>query len=367
MQRRAFLAAAAGTCASLASQGATLSGSIGLGLNTYCLRALRWHDRQLLDYTASLKLDAIFLQDSIDPDLMAPAHWTQVRDAAKQLGLRLETGGGTILPKSPDQFDQSVKTFEQNIERAKGLGSPVVRCLIAGDRASLPPGPVEQHMETTVKILKAVRSRAMDAGVKLAMENHKDLQAFETRQVIEAAGKEFVGSYLDTGNPVFVLEDPMTTLEELGPYAVTLHLRDSVIYEHPRGVAVQWVPLGEGVVDFKAIIAKARDICPPLHLYVKPITGRPPAILPYLEDSFWTTYTKARSKDLARFIALAKKGRPYEKTVVIEDIPGRKTPDHLIPAIQHQQREHMERSVEYAKNALELGIRWRSASPVRTN
>jgi hypothetical protein len=51
---------------------------------------------------------------------------------------------------------------------------------------------------------------------------------------------------MDTGNPVFVLEHPVTTLETLAPYVVTLHLRDSVIYEHPRGVAVQWVPLGEG-------------------------------------------------------------------------------------------------------------------------
>ena len=49
----------------------------------------------------------------------------------------------------------------------------------------------------------------MDAGVKIAIENHKELQAWETRQVIEAAGKEFVGSYLDTGNPVFVAEDPL--------------------------------------------------------------------------------------------------------------------------------------------------------------
>ena len=38
-----------------------------IGLNTYCLRAFRWHDLKLLEYTASLKLDAVFLQDSLDP------------------------------------------------------------------------------------------------------------------------------------------------------------------------------------------------------------------------------------------------------------------------------------------------------------
>ena len=335
---------------------------IPIGLNTYCLRALKWHDLPLIDYTASLKLDGIFLQDSLDPDVMVPAHWTKVRDYARDHGLqRLETGGGTILPKTPDGFDASVKTLARNIVRAKGLGSPIVRCLLAGERATMPRLPLAQNLEMAVRVLRAVRTQAMEAGIKLAIENHKDIQAFETRQVIETAGKEFVGSYLDTGNPVFVLEDPMTTVEELGPYAVCVHLRDSVIYEHPRGVAVQWVPLGEGVIDFKKIVAKVREICPPVYIYIKPITGRPPAVLPYLEESFWGPNVTERGRDLARFLGLAKKGRPYELPMVIEDIPSRKTPEAFVGAIQYQQREHMERSVEYGKKVLGLGIRWRAS------
>ena len=362
MHRREFLTGLAGTLGAYAAADSGSGKPIPIGLNTYCLRAMKWRDLELIDYTAGLKLDSIFLQDSLDPDVMVPAHWAKVREYAREMGLqRLETGGGVFLPKSADQFDATVATLEQNIVRAKGLGSPIVRGLIAGERATLPPGPVEQHMATAVRVLRAVRSKAMDAGVKIAIENHKDLQAFETRQVIEAAGKEFVGSYLDTGNPVFVLEDPMTTVEELGPYAVCVHLRDSVIYEHPRGVAVQWVPLGEGVVDFKQIVAKVREVCPPVYIYIKPITGRPPAVLPYLEDGFWKSYAGARGRDLARFVALAKKGRPYESPMVIEDLPGRKTPDAFVGAIQYQQREHMERSVEYAKKVLGLGVRWRTA------
>jgi 3-oxoisoapionate decarboxylase len=321
---------------------------------------MKWHDMELIDYTAGLKLDSIFLQDSLDPGVMDPAHWPKVREYAKSKGLeRLETGGPAILPKTPEGFAASVKTLEQHIVRANGLGSPIVRCLLAGERAVMPPVPLEQNLEMAVRILRAVRSRAVDLGVKVAIENHKDIQAFETRRVIETAGKDFVGSYLDTGNPVFVMEDPLTTVEELGPYAVCVHLRDSVIYEHPRGIAVQWVPLGEGVVDFKRIVAKVREVCPPVYIYIKPITGRPPAVLPYLEDSFWTPNTTSRAHDLSRFIALAKKGRPYESPMVIEDLPGRKPPEAFVAAIQYQQREHMERSVEYAKKVLDLGVRWR--------
>ena len=141
----------------------------------------------------------------------------------------------------------------------------------------MPPGPVEPHVETVVRLLREVRSQVKDAGLKIALENHKELNAWQTRELIEAAGSDFVGSYLDTGNPVFVAEDPMTTVEELGPLAVTFHLRDSVVYEHPEGVAVQWVPLGEGTVDFKAIVARAAELMPAsVRVYCKPITARPP-------------------------------------------------------------------------------------------
>ncbi|MBI5083214.1 MAG: sugar phosphate isomerase/epimerase [Acidobacteria bacterium] len=329
-----------------------------MGLNTYCLRALRWTDAQLLDYCASLKLDAIFLQDSLDPKAMDPAHWIEVRQHASRLGLHLETGGGGILPRKAELFDQAVTTLRRNIERAKAMGSPYVRAVIASDRASLPPGPVEQHMETVVRLLRAVRTQVMDAGLKIIIEVHKDLLAWELRQVVETAGKEFVGVYMDTGNPVFVLEHPMTTLETLAPHICSLHLRDSVLYEHPRGVAVQWVPLGEGAVDFKAIMERASALCPNVYVYIKPITGRPPQVIPYLEPGFWKMYPEMRAGDLARFLALAKTGKPYEGHVVIEDLPG-KLPEPFLAAVQYQQREHLERSVEYGKKVLGLGQRWR--------
>jgi sugar phosphate isomerase/epimerase len=337
-----------------------VQGRIPMGLNTYCLRALRWNDAQLLDYCAQLKLDAIFLQDSLDPKAMDPAHWREVREQSVRQGLHLETGGGGIFPKTPEAFQSSVQNILKNAERAKAMGSPIIRCIMAGDRTQLPPGPVEQHIETLVKVLKAARSQVMDAGLKIAIEIHKDLQAWEHRMLIEAAGPEFVGTYLDTGNPVFVMEDPLTTIEELGRYALTVHLRDSVVYETPRGIAVQWVPLGEGTVDFKQVIANVREHCNPVHIYIKPITGRPPAILPIYDPEFWKLYPRARARDLARFMALAKRGQPYQKNGVIEDVPGRPTPPQFVEAMKFQQKEHMERSIEYARKTLDLGVKWRS-------
>lgn len=331
-----------------------------IGLNTYCLRGLKWNDAQLLDYAASLKLDAVFLQDSLDPEAQAPEHWKQVREHAKRLGLHLETGGGAILPRTAAEFNPSLARLRQNIERAHAMGSPVVRALLASDRAHFPPGTVEEHMDTAIRILRAVRVQTVDAGLKIAIENHKDLHAWETRAVIEGAGTDFVGSYLDTGNPVFIFEDPMTTIETLGPLAVTVHLRDSVVYEAPGGAAVQWVVLGDGTNDFRQIVAKVKQVCPPVHIYIKPITGRPPVVMRYLDPETWKRYPRMRASELARFIALAKRGHPYDGRMVVEEVPGTKTTPEYEAALAFQQKADMERSVEYAKKQLDLGVRWRT-------
>ncbi|MCS7043880.1 MAG: sugar phosphate isomerase/epimerase [Bryobacteraceae bacterium] len=329
-----------------------------LGYNTYSLRALRWSDAQLLEFAAARQLDAIFLQDSPDPRAMDPDHWSEVRAMARRLGLHLETGGGGILPRQADGIPQSIATLRRHIQRAAAMGSPFVRCVLAADRASL-PAPVEESMEWAVKILRAVRPELSGQGLRAIIEVHKDLQAWELREVIEAAGRDIAGVYLDTGNPVFVLEHPMTTLETLAPYVDSAHLRDSVIYEHPRGVAVQWVPLGEGVIDFRAFVARLAELCPRVHVYHKPITGRPPAVIPYLEQDYWKMFPRARAADLAKFLDLARRGRPYEGRMVVEDIPGRPVPEAFRAAIQHQQLDHVERGLEYAKKELNLGRRWR--------
>ena len=187
MLRRTFLQT------TLMAPAVPLEGRIPMGLNTYCLRALRWPDARLLDYCAEQKLDAVFLQDSIDPGAMDPAHWREVREQAARLGLHLETGGGGIFPKTPEAFQASVDGILKNVERAKAMGSPIVRCVMASERAALPPGPVERHIETMVKLLRTVRSQVMDAGLKIAIEIHKDLQAWEHRAMIEAAGHRIRG------------------------------------------------------------------------------------------------------------------------------------------------------------------------------
>ncbi len=220
-----------------------------------------------------------------------------------------------------------------------------------------PAQPIERLMESTIQVFRPVHGEARDLNVKIALENHAgDMQAQDVRTIIEESGKDFVGACLDSGNPMWVAEDPLVTLEVLAPYVVTSHIRDSAVTEHPRGASAQWVALGDGSIDFHQFMARYRELCPNANVQLEIITGRPARVIPYLEPEFWKPLQKARAPEFARFVALARRGHPFEGFMVVED--GFKDPPmEYRAALREQQRVDLERSFHYAKTVLGIGAR----------
>jgi hypothetical protein len=247
----------------------------------------------------------------------------------------------------------------EGLRVAKAVGAHAMRCYLGGSADRVGEPGIEACMESTIQVFRSVRSEALDLGVKIAIENHDgDMQAREARTVIEESGKDFVGATLDTGNPLWVVEDPLLTLEVLAPYTITTHIRDSVLFEHARGAAGQWVALGDGQIDFVRFAGQFRKLCPRSSMQMEVITGRPPRVIPYLEQDFWKAFPKALAGEFARFVALAKAGHPYMGAMVIEDVAGPRAAI-MTEALKEQQRIDLERSLEYAKKKLNVGVAWR--------
>ncbi len=369
MQRRTFLQAAAGSAMAQAAAAQTvpqnrLGEGIKLGFDTYSVRAFKWKDIQLLDYAAGLKVDTIQISDSADYLSLDAKHLQQVKDHGDRLGIQIDAGIGCICPISKSWKSGSGSPEQVTIDGlkvAKAVGARSMRCVMGGMEDRRGDRPIEEYMDATIKVFKAVKSQALDLGVRIALENHAgDMQAREVRTIIEESGREFVGSCLDTGNPMWVMENPQVTLEILGPYAVTTHVRDSVVFEHPRGAAAQWVALGDGVVDWTAFFTLYQKVCPQSLLQLEIITGRPPQILPYYERDWWKWFPKMPASEFARFEEMAKKGHPFMGTMVIEDAPGSR-PAEYTEALKEQQRVDLERSIRFAQKELGLGARWKKA------
>jgi sugar phosphate isomerase/epimerase len=358
MLRRTFLQGTSAVAAGAMAANAQSAG-IRLGFDSFSIRDFGWKDIQLIDYAASLKLDTVQLSSLSDYESLDPAHLAKVKDHAQRAGVTIDAGIYTIceLSSSWNPKEGSPTAYlRKGLNVAQAVGARVLRCAM-GTREDRPN--LDRCMEATVKALRSVRSEALDLGVRIAVENHAgDTQAREMKALIEAAGTDFVGSCLDAGNPLWAIEDPLVTLEILGPYVITTHIRDTAVFEHPRGAAVQWVALGDGSVDLLRFTDLYRKLCPNAAMQLEIITGIPSDVVPYREPDFWKVFPRTPAREFARFLKLAKSGHPYIGPMVIAGW-GEKSPT-VEAAFKEQQRTDLERSLEYAKKVLSVGVRWKS-------
>ncbi len=361
MLRRTFLQTLPVAATALA---ATPAGEVPvkLGFDTYSVRAFKWKGIELLDYAASQKLDTIQFSALGDYGGLDAQNLQKVKSRAAELRISIDSGMGCICDTSKSFNKKGPPVRDQLIEGlkvTKAVGSKSMRCFMGSSDDRLGPLPIEAHMENTIKIFRSVRSEAMDLGVKIALENHSgDMQAREVKTIIETAGKDFVAACLDTGNPIWCVEDPFVALEILAPYVVTTHVRDSVVFETARGAAGQWVACGDGNVDLVRFVQEFRRLCPTSSMQLEIITGRPPRPLPYLEVEFWKAFPQMPAWEFARFVQLAKSGHPFMGAMVIEDVAGKK-PAVMDEALKEQQRIDLERSWEYARKKMNVGVNWR--------
>jgi sugar phosphate isomerase/epimerase len=354
LNRRNFLRSLAGATAGMtfvnfAGAAEPAAKKLRLGFDNFSVRAMGWKAPALLDYAASLKLDSILISDLDAYESLEDAALKEVKAKADGFGIQIHAGTWSICPTSKffkGKWGTAEEHLTLGIRVAKSLGSPVLRCILGmgDDRKS--DGGIEARIEDTVKVCKICRNRALDAGVKIAIENHAgDMQAWELVTLIEAAGKDYVGATLDSGNATWTMESPLASLETLAPYVLSTGIRDSMVWEYPEGAKVQWTAMGEGLVDWNVYFQKFAELCPTAPVNLEIISGfaRP---IPYLRDGFWKEWPKARAADFAKFLAMAKRGKPLE---------AHKSPD--TKAEQDYQKEELERSLKYCKQALGLGMK----------
>jgi sugar phosphate isomerase/epimerase len=302
-----------GYAASLAALGQERRAPVRFGIDLFSIRSQGWTPFQYLDYCANWKAKVVHFSEIRFLGGLDTALLKKVRAHAAKLGIEIEIGMRSVCPSSK-AFDASQGTAGEQVQRmldaAVTIGSPIVRAFL-GTMADRAGGvPIEGHIENTVKTLRPLRSRFLDAGVKMAIENHAgDMQARELKTLIEEAGKDFVGACIDSGNPVWAIEDPHLTLETLAPYCLTSHVRDSAVWRTPEGVAVRWTRMGDGNVGIADWVRKYAELCPGRALSLE-IIVTPPRNFAVFDPKFWEAYRRTPAWEFSRFLAIAEKGKP---------------------------------------------------------
>ncbi len=112
-----------------------------------------------------------------------------------------------------------------------------------------------QEIKTVAKNLKSFVDDAALEGLTVALENHTDYKTDEMLEILDLVDSEAMKVTLDTGNAMFLKEDPVETVEKLSPFAAYTHIKDMKHF----GPLVMSVPLGQGEVDIASIISILKD------------------------------------------------------------------------------------------------------------
>ena len=352
--RRTFLSSMsiASVAALLPRSAAATPEPIALGIDNFAVRAFGWKAPELIEYAASLQLDTLFLSDIECLPSLEEAPLLDIKAHAKAKGLALYIGSWSICP-SAVRFKPTWGSAEEHLKTgirvSKTLGSPVFRVIsgTADDRKT--PGGIRARIEDTVRVLKACKGEAMDAGIKIAIENHAgDMHSWELIELIEQAGPDFVGVNIDSGNAAWTLEDPLDLLERLGPYTICSSLRDDMIWSTPDGAAIQWTAMGEGLVDWKRYMERWRVLCPKVPVQIETISGFS-RNFPYKTEALGERSEK-RPEVSAKFEAWAAKGHQLESFKAPAGMDKKESE-------RAYQKGEVERSITYCKHVLGLGLR----------
>ena len=322
-----------------------------LGFDNFSIRALGWKAPKLIEYATRKKVDALLFSDLDVYESFDSGYLREIGQEVKKQNIILHAGTGGICPTS-QSFKDKHGTAEEHlkllIKVAKGVGSSVARCYLGSSKDRKTEGGIRKHMDSTIQTLKKVRSHALDAGVRIAVENHAgDMHSRELVELIEQAGPEFVGATIDTGNSTWTLEDPVETFRNLAPYAICSGIRDSMIWPSEKGAKVQWTAMGDGCVDMKTLFNEWSKKCPDTPVQIETISGFAREF-PYLEKDFWPPYSTIRADDYSRFLALSRKGKALSPFSAPDGVDRKK-------AQKDYQMAELERSFSYCRKNLGMG------------
>ena len=317
-----------------------------LGIDNFAVRAMKWNDKQLVDYAAKLNVDVVFITDFFAFTSLDDRHLQDIRKIAADKEVEILLGNWSICPTSvrfKKDWGSAEEHLQLGIRAAKALGSPIFRVILGASGDRLTVGGIDARIDDTLKVLKACRSLAVDSGIKIAVENHAgDMHSLELVRLIEEAGKDWVGANLDSGNAVSTLEDPLVSLENLGPYTIATSLRDVAFWESPNGVTMQWTAMGDGMVNWKKYFTRFVQLCPGVAVNIETISGSNREI-PIHQQEFWKAWPKGKPKGYDAFIDLAKQGKPR----LVYQYPDGSNREE---SEQEYQRSQLERSIQYCKS-----------------
>jgi sugar phosphate isomerase/epimerase len=292
--------------------GSTRSGRWRVGLDNYGLFPLDLSPLATLEWAVSHGSDGMSFS-GLTPE------WQRRTDAAALADLRafaadhdlyLEWGGAQHIPRDMATWARRdlLAVNRRATQEAAALGVRVVRSCSGGlMRWDAANPPTEDLLRDTAQALTAQRTMLGDHGVVLAIETHFEFTSAELLRLFDMCDAEpgaWLGVCLDTMNLMTMIEHPVAAAGRLLPWVVSTHVKDGGILESREGLLTFPAPIGQGVIDLRAIIRMLGTLEHLPHLSVEDHGGS--FLLPVRDAAFLARFPDLNGAELAALVEMAE-------------------------------------------------------------
>ncbi|MFD2612466.1 sugar phosphate isomerase/epimerase family protein [Paenibacillus gansuensis] len=186
---------------------------------------------------------------------------------------------------------------------AVSLGAGTVRTVVGGakfggDRREM-EGKWDSFLQAVLTGLETAVRIAENKGITLALENHQDVASEELIWLCEKIGSSHFGITLDTGNPLATAEEPVDFAKRIASYVKHVHLKDYWVYLTEEGYKLVRCPIGQGVVDFPALLPIFSSLSSELTMSIE-IGALEARHTRVLADDYWREYPARSAQQLAK-------------------------------------------------------------------
>ena len=101
-------------------------------------------------------------------------------------------------------------------------------------------------INSIVKKINTIKPLLKKNDIKLAIENHQDLDSNDLISIIKQVGKKYVGINFDIGNAFATCEVPSSFLKKTKNYILNIHLKDYIILPSVKGFSLNRCPIMDG-------------------------------------------------------------------------------------------------------------------------
>jgi len=117
----------------------------------------------------------------------------------------------------------------------------------------------QDQLDGVAALVKSCGPLLRDRNARLLLKTHEEITTREVVSLVETAGPDRLGVAFDPVNVVCRMEDPVEAARRIAPYVGQIHVDDAVVRFQEGGIRRFLAPLGEGAMDWPAIMELMPD------------------------------------------------------------------------------------------------------------